>query len=120
MKTTQRFILALMAIALALVGCKKEGSAQVQTSQLESTFAATDSSLKASADKAVAAIKKSDFAGALAELKSLAANAKLTESQKQAVNDVIAQIQKVLSDGINKAADGANKAINDAQKKLTQ
>jgi hypothetical protein len=118
MNLTQPFVVAIMAVILALVACKKEGGANIETSRMERAFAGAEASLKAAADKAVEAVKKADYSAALAELKGLTSNIKLTDAQRQAVNDLIVQIQNALSGEMNKAADGANKTFGDAQKAI--
>jgi uncharacterized protein YukE len=74
--------------------------------------------VKAAADKAVEAIKKADYSAATAELQKLLANVKITDEQKKAVNDVLANIQKAIAEMGNKAAGEANKALGDVQKSL--
>lgn len=106
----------VMAAILAVVGCKKGGS--VDTSNLEKSFASAEATAKSSADKAVAAIKSADYAGALAELKTLGEKARLTPEQQQAIKDVVAQLQQLVADTANKAAGDANKAADDLQKSL--
>jgi hypothetical protein len=111
-----RTYLAILTAALFLIACKK--STTVDTAPLERSFASADASLKSTADRAIAAIKESNYQGALAEVQKLASNAKLTDEQKKAVNDVIAQIQKAITEMADKAAGEANKAIGDLQKSL--
>lgn len=107
---------AVMAVTLALAGCSKQGG--IDTAALETNFKSAEATLKASADKAVAAIKSADYSGAIAELKKLAQDAKLTPEQKQAVKDVVAQVEKAIADAAGKAADEAGKALKDASKAL--
>jgi hypothetical protein len=109
---------SILSAALLLVGCSKSGTAKVDPSPIEKSFAAADSTLKAAADKAVEAIKKADFTAATAELQKLASNVKLTDEQKKAITDVLAQIQKAIAEMGNKAAGEASKALGDAQKTL--
>lgn len=109
---------ALTVAALALAGCG--GSKKVDTSPLEKSFAPAEAALKSSADKAVSAIKNADYSGALAELQKLAQEVKLTDEQKKAISDTIAQIQKVIAETAEKAAGEANKALGDMQKKMGQ
>ena len=115
MKHVQTY-LAMLTAALCLIGCSKSSS--VDPAPLEKSFASADATLKSSADKAIAAIKESNYQGALAELQKLASNAKLTDDQKKAVNDVLAQLQKAVTDMVDKAAGEANKAVGDLQKSL--
>ena len=116
MRTSGWILTVVLAGALALVGCNKQGS--VDTAALETSFKAAEASLKDSADKAVASVKAADYSGALAELKTLAGNAKLTPEQQQAIKDVMAQVQKALTDAAGKAAEEAGKALKDMPKAL--
>jgi hypothetical protein len=61
----------------------------------------------------VTAIKTGDHSGALAELKSLANNAKLTPEQQQAIRNVMTQVEKLIADAASKAAGEAGKAPQD-------
>jgi len=117
MRTSGWILTVVMAGALALAGCSKQGSS-VDTAALETSFKAAEAALKDSADRAVAAIKAADYSGALAELKKLAEEAKLTPEQQQAIKDVIAQVQKVVAEAAGKAAEEAGKAMKDIPKGL--
>ena len=100
-----------MAVTLAMAGCSKQGS--VDTSALEKSFKPAEAALQTSADKVVTAIKSDDYSGAMAELKTLASYAKLTPEQQQAIKDVMAQVEKAISDAAGKAAGEASKAMKD-------
>ena len=117
MKSFVTLVSILALAALFVSGCSKSGGS-VDTSGFEKSFAPAEAAVKDTAGKVVEAVKKSDYSGAVSELKQLASNAKVTDEQKKAVNDLVAQVQKALADMGNKAADGANKAIGDAQKAL--
>jgi len=104
-----------MAAAFALVGCQKSS---VDTSGLESSFESAEPVAQTSVEKAVSAIKSGDYAGAMAELKSLAEKVKLTPEQQQAINDLIAQLQQKVTDTAKQVGDEANKAVDDLQKSL--
>ena len=73
-------------------GCSKQSS--VDTASFEKSFKSAEATVQTSADKVVTAIKSADYSGALAELKTLASNAKLTPEQQQAIKDVMAQVEK--------------------------
>ncbi len=105
-----------MAATLALAGCSKQGS--IDTSALETNFKSAEATVKDSADKAIAAIKSADYAGALTELKKLAENAKLTPEQQQAIKDVMAKVQAAVGEAAGKAAEEAGKALKDMPKAL--
>lgn len=94
--------------ALTLVGCSKSG---VDTGKLESSFSSAEPAAKGSVDAAVSSIKAGNYADALAKLQSAAGQAKLTDAQKQAVQDVIAQVQKQLSASAEKAAGDLKKTF---------
>jgi hypothetical protein len=95
---------------LLVAGCAKSGG--VDTAKLEGSFSASAAELKAEMDKVVAAVKSEDYAGAQATLQKLAANAQVTDAQKQAIQDVVAQIQKKLAEKVAKMAEDA-KATGD-------
>ena len=115
MKIQQLVITALTVAMFSLVGCSKSG---VDTSKLESSFKSAEPAAQTSVDKAVSAIKSADYAGAMAELKSVADKVKLTPEQQQAINDVVAQLQQMAADAAKKAGAEANKAVGDLQKTL--
>jgi hypothetical protein len=116
MRTNGLILAAVMAGALAMAGCSKEGG--IDTTKLETGFKAAEASLKDSADKAAAAVKSADYSGAAAELKRLAQNAKLTPEQQQSLKDTLAQVEKAIADAAAKAADEAKKAMKDVPTSL--
>ncbi len=116
MKIGGWILAAVAGVTLMLVGCSKQGG--IDTAAVEKNFASAEATLKASADKAVAAVKSADYSGAVAELKKLAADAKLTPEQQQAIKDVLAQVEKAITDAANKATAEASKAVGDATKAL--
>jgi hypothetical protein len=105
-----------MAVTLAMASCGKQSS--VDTAVFERTFKTAEAATQTSAEKVVTAIKSADYPGALAELKNLASNVKLTPEQQQAIKDVMAQVEKAISDVANKAAGEAGKAMKDLPKGL--
>src|SRR2546427_13274797 len=116
MKVTNWILTAIAAASLLSNGCSKKTS--VDTAPLEKSFSSADPASKSTADKAVSDIKAADYSGAMAELQKLAAQAKLTPEQQQAVQDVLAQVQKQLSDAASNAGKAAEKAADDLQKSL--
>ncbi len=116
MKTYQWLLITATVATLAIVGCSKQSS--VDTAPLQSSFKSAEPATQTSADKAVAAIKAGDYPGALAELNTLASNAKLTPEQQQAVKDVVAQVEKVVADAAANAKGDATKAVDDLKKSL--
>ena len=84
MKASRRLAVGVAvaaAAAMVLAGCSKSSS--VDTSKLETSFKSSEPATQSDASKAVAAIKSADYAGALTQLQSLAAKAKLTELNMQ-------------------------------------
>src|SRR6266700_3200672 len=96
MKVTNWILTSVAAASLLVSGCSKKSS--VDTAPLEKSFASAEPANKSTADKAVANIKAGDYSGAMADLQKLSAQVKLTPEQQQAVKDVLAQVQKQLSD----------------------
>jgi hypothetical protein len=117
MKMHTWLLSALIVSVLALTACSKSGGS-VDAGPVEKSFAAAEPGLKAAADKAVTSIKGADYGAATAELQKLAANVKLTDEQKKAINDVLAQVQKAVAEMSMKATGEAGKALGDAQKTI--
>lgn len=101
----------VLVASVAMIGCG--GS---PASKVESSFASAEPSLKEGAQKAVEAVKAGNYAGAAAQLQTLAANAKLTPEQQAAIKDLIADVQKHIQAKAAEAAENAKKAMGDLQK----
>jgi len=106
----------LVIVALWAAGCAKKDT--VDTAKLEASFSTAEPANKSEVDKAVTAIKSADYSSALASLQKVAAQAKLTPEQQQAVQDVIAQVQKQLGAAVEKAGTDAQKALDNAKQAL--
>jgi outer membrane protein assembly factor BamD (BamD/ComL family) len=116
MKRCVWLLSGLIVVTLLSAGCGKKSG--VDTGKLESSFQSAEPANKSGADKAVTAIKAGNYPQALTELQQLAKKAKLTPEQQQAIKDVIAQVQKQVSEMANKAAGDAQKTASDLQKSL--
>jgi NADPH-dependent glutamate synthase beta subunit-like oxidoreductase len=114
MKTSRWIHSAIMALTLAMSGCNKQNG--VDTASFERIFKSAEATVQTSADKVLTAIKAGDHSTALAELKTLANNAKLTPEQQQAIKDVMTQIQKLVADTASKAAAEVGQAVKDIPK----
>jgi len=121
MKISAWILTAVVASTLALVGCGKSGGDEsVDTSALQASFESAEASVKESAEKAIAAVKSSDWAGAVTELKKLLEDAKLTAEQQQAVKDTLAKVQTAIGKVAGEVTEGAEKAIDDAAKAVKE
>jgi hypothetical protein len=110
------FLWLLIIASLWMAGCaKKEG---VDTAKLETSFSSAEPATKSQVDQAVSAIKNADYTSALASLQKVASQAKLTPEQQQAVQDVIAQVQKQLGAAVEKASGDAQKMLEGAKQSL--
>jgi len=128
MKIQTTLLTVIAAAAFVLAGCSKSSSpaagntsaavASVDTSKVEAVFASADAATKSAVDTAVKAIKGADYFGAVTQLQSLTTKFKLTAEQQQAVNDLIATVQKTIADAAGKAAGDATKAATDMTKSL--
>jgi predicted small lipoprotein YifL len=118
MKPSLLSLVLLAILALTLTSCGKSGSAGIDPSPVEKSFASADDAIKAAATKAVNAVKSADYNLAMAELLKLAADPKLTDAQKRAVAEVLDQLKKGADDAGKEATGEAGKAIGDAQKTL--
>ena len=116
MNRTSWALVAIIIGMVAFVGCAKKNT--VDTAPLEKSFKSAEPATSATVDKTVAAIKNADYAGAMAQLQTLASNAKLTPEQQQAVKDVMAQVQKAISDTAGKAVSAAGKSVDDLKNSL--
>lgn len=117
MNLSKWIVLTMAAVTLAFLGCSKSSS-KVDTAPVENSFATAEPTTKTTADKAVTAIKAGDYSSAVSELKTLASNAKLTPEQQQAVKDVMAQVEKAISDMATQAKGEASKAVDNLQKSV--
>ena len=116
MMTSKWIHSTIMALTLAMSGCSKQSS--VDTALFEKSFKSAEATVHTSADKIITAIKSADYSGALAELKTLANNAKLTLVQQQAVQNVVAQVEQLIADTVGKAGREASTEGKDSPKAL--
>jgi hypothetical protein len=116
MKASGLILTAIMLFTLAMAGCSKQGS--IDVASFEQKLKSAEAAAQASAEKAINAIKTSDYPGALKELKTLAGNAKLTAEQQRATKDLMAQLQKFVAVAGGTSAGDATKAVKDVPKAL--
>ena len=115
MKTIQLLSILLASLFL-FSGCAKKSD--VNTAKMEQSFASADPATKSESDKAVSAIKAGDYQGAVASLQTLASQAKLTDEQKNAVKDVVDQVQAKLKEAMKDATKATDKAMDDLKKSV--
>ncbi|MCX7824712.1 MAG: hypothetical protein N2689_04055 [Verrucomicrobiae bacterium] len=107
--------MAVMILAAAFIGCGKKG---VDTSKLERSFQSAEPSAKQNVQNVVQAVEKQDYAAATASLQKLAAQAKLTPDQQEAVKEVLEQLKAKLAETAKKATGDAQKMMTDLQKSI--
>src|SRR5262249_29826676 len=98
MKSHLPILVLLSLLILGPVGCGKSGNSGVDASPVERSFSGADDAVKAAATKAVDAVKSADYNTAMAEFLKLAADPKLTDSQKKAVAQVLDQLKTAVTD----------------------
>lgn len=115
----KRYIwLVTLALAgtLAVVGCGKKSG--VDTDKLQRSFKSAEPAAQSDVDKAVTAVQDGKYSEAMAYLNKVASKAQLTPEQEAALRDTIAQIQKQISAGAEKAAGDMQKSADDLKKSL--
>jgi hypothetical protein len=109
-----KWMVILLTVSLAVVGCNKKGD--VDTAPLEKSFAQAPPADKGPVDQAVAAVKKGDYAGAMAALQPIAAKASLTPEQKKAVQDLVAQLQAKVQEAMGQVSAEGKKMMDSGKK----
>ena len=105
MRTTGGLLFALTVGLLALVGCGKSGESKpptlipgaVSLASIQQAFPNPTPEVSRSMDRLRFAIRYRTFDAALVELDKLSRLPNLTEPQKKAVSDTIAQVKVVLN-----------------------
>jgi type IV pilus biogenesis protein CpaD/CtpE len=103
-----------MTISLMTVSCAKKTS--VDTGKLESSFETSEPATRNKVDSAVADIKSSDYAGAMAALQTLAKDSKLTPEQQEAIKGVVEQLKTLIAETPHITPEAAAKVLGDMQK----
>jgi hypothetical protein len=94
-----RMLALVVATAVSVAGCGKSNG--LDTAALHKSFMSADAATKESANKAIAAMKAGNLAGALVELETfIPIKDKLTSEQQQAVQQAIAQVQAQIAAGL--------------------
>lgn len=98
MKLGKVALATLIAAALGVVGCSKQGSgssSSVDTAPLEKiSQTSADAPTKSAVDNTVSEIKSANYSGALTDLGKLTQNPTLTPQQRQDIQDLYVQVQK--------------------------
>jgi hypothetical protein len=111
-------IIAGLAV-LGTTGCSKSesGGATIDTAKVQAAFASASAVDKVEVEKAIAAVKSGDYASAVTSLKQAAAGVNVTPEQKQAIQDLLAQVQAKLGAAASEAVDKVKAAGADAAKR---
>ncbi len=104
------WIALILALVVGFVGCSSK-KGEVDTAKLQKSFANSDQKVNSTVQQAVIAIQSDDYAGAITQLKKVAAEAKLTPEQQQVIKDTLDQLSK-------KVAESAKGAVNEMQKSM--
>lgn len=100
----------------------KKDTAKLDTSAVEKAFASAEASVKATADKAIAAVQKADYGVVVTETKQLLQDVKLTPQQKDALNKLLADTKTALESAASttaaKVSEAAQKAAQDVKNAL--
>ena len=113
MKTTHWILGALAASLLAVAGCGQSqkpppptliNGVQLDLPKFRQAFATATPELQASQTKLMMAIRYGQYSEAVAELEKIASNASLTEPQKKAATDLLAQVKQLASQPVAKPA----------------
>ncbi len=107
----------LIIMCVALGAC--DSGDTIDTSKVEKSFSSAQPASKQAVDDLKAAVAAKDYAKAGAALQKLAASANLTPDQKQAIQDVTAQVTKKVSEKSKELAKEGEKAVGDMQKRLS-
>jgi len=107
----------LIAVSLALGAC--DSGDKIDTSKLEKSFSSAQPASKSALDDVKTAVQAKDYAKAGAALQRLASISGLTPDQKQAVEDVTAQVKEKVAQKAKEVAKEGEKALGDAQKRLS-
>ena len=99
-----------------LTGCGKSNN--VETGKLESSFSSAPPATKSNVDAAVSAIKAGNYADAMTKLQAIGAKVKLTPEQQQAIQDIIAQVQKQIAAATEKMQKDTGAAMGNLQNPL--
>ncbi len=117
MKTpiTTLVVSALASLMLLLTGCGGGGSStKMDTADLEKSFASADATLKGPADEAVKALKGGKYFDGATALANLAKSVdKLNDEQKNAMINVGATIQLIMSEDGDRADLKVYQAVDD-------
>lgn len=101
-------IMLMVGMVLLVVGCGQKG---ISTARLEKSFKGSESAVQTSVQNIVKAVEQKNYAGAVAELQKLGAQANLTEEQRAAIKDLVEQAQKEIKAAMEQKAADLQKAL---------
>lgn len=105
----QRIVSVMMIVGMVVMaGCGQRG---ISTARLEKSFKGSERAVETRVQNIVKAVEAKNYAGAVAELQKLGAQANLTEEQRAAIKDLVEQAQKELTAAIERKAADVQKAL---------
>jgi hypothetical protein len=90
----------------------------LDTSSVEKAFASAEASVKSTADKAIAAVKRADYSAALSEAQRLINDVKLTPQQKESLAKLVEQVKSSAADTATKLGTAAQQTADELKKAL--
>src|SRR5688572_7792182 len=95
MKYASWVLTTIAALAMVCAGCGKKS--EVNAGPIKKNFRSAEPATKSVADKAAASIEAGDYQTAMADLNQLSIQPGLTEEQKEAIKEVLIQVQDKLA-----------------------
>ncbi|MBX3731731.1 MAG: hypothetical protein KF791_03955 [Verrucomicrobiae bacterium] len=115
-------LLVVAGILVAVSGCSRSGPeesaaspSRLDLARLEQVFASASDIVRAEADRVVLALRNQEYPAALARLKALGAEPGLSAEQKEAIRQLMAELQTKAGEFLQDAAESAARAVDQAR-----